>query len=65
MSRCEGKTRFTTFAAADKAAKNLRRKTDDILMPYKCGCGGYHVGGTLPKSEGRNGRPRVDLVEDD
>lgn len=44
-SQCSGKREYPDFNAADKAARNLRRATDEKASPYKCRlCLRWHVG---------------------
>lgn len=42
---CVGKRWYSTFAAANRVAKRMRRYEHDVLVAYRCRfCGRFHVG---------------------
>lgn len=58
---CTGKVEFSTFAKAQRAARNLRRRQDDAMVAaYHCQhCNRFHVGEDDTGGRLRRGRPRV------
>jgi uncharacterized OB-fold protein len=44
-ARCEGKEQFYTYRAAERRARNMRRRNDGAIVAYACrSCGRFHVG---------------------
>lgn len=49
---CEGKTQYSTYAAAHEVSKRVASHSHNIIKPYKCRyCGQYHVGRPLAKGK--------------
>lgn len=45
---CAGKFNYESFSAANKAARNQRKRRDVASKPYKCKfCSYFHIGQTL------------------
>ena len=47
LSSCTGKVSYATWAGAERAARDLRRRKSAHAAPYSCGCGSFHVGNTV------------------
>jgi hypothetical protein len=42
---CKGKRSYTSWAAAEKEAKRVRRQTEEGIHPYRCkACSFVHLG---------------------
>jgi hypothetical protein len=54
---CTTKKKYGTFQHARYDAREIMRKHDEPIVPYKCrACGHYHVGEPMNREEGRKRR---------
>ena len=66
LSACSGKTSYTSWTLADRAARGLRRKVSAHCQAYRCpsGCG-WHLGNYVgvPDADRRSKRRVLAKIE--